>query len=179
MIYVTSDLNFGNQAAIDLEDRPFHDIHEMDEAIIHNWNKAVHTDDSVYVLGNVGVYTNDAMACIIKKLHGTKILILGDEDINRSDSYWRSVGFKAVYRCAHIMIDDIYVLGHQPPSYMSDKVPWIWLYGHVRGEMYKTITEYSACVRTDRWQYTPISLMRLGYLIQMHQKSMQNTCEDE
>ena len=53
MVYFTSDLHLGHENVIKLCNRPFDSIEEMDEALIHNWNRKVTNRDTVYVLGDL------------------------------------------------------------------------------------------------------------------------------
>ena len=47
MIYYVSDLHFGHEAILQMCNRPFDTIDEMDERLIENWNKVVHKNDIV------------------------------------------------------------------------------------------------------------------------------------
>lgn len=158
-IYFTADTHFGDDNVRIYEDRPFSTIAEMDEKIIINWNNTVTDTDTIYLLGDVGNYDFDKMKSIITQLKGKKILLIGNHDQDRPDSFWFSCGFDSVIRTDGIIIDKWFVLSHEPPAYMSSKIPWVFIYGHVHSsEMYQTITGYSACVSTERWNYTPVSL---------------------
>ena len=52
MNYYISDLHFGHRAIIDLDERPFNDVTEMEWALIDNWNEVVTENDTVYILGD-------------------------------------------------------------------------------------------------------------------------------
>ena len=45
--YYISDLHFGHRAIIDLDERPFNDVTEMEWALIDNWNEVV-TENDIY-----------------------------------------------------------------------------------------------------------------------------------
>lgn len=158
-IYLIADTHFGDDSIRKYENRPFESVEEMDEAIIRTWKSRVTPNDKVYVLGDVGVYSGQKMKDIISRLPGEKHLILGNHDMNRSNQYWRDMGFNSVYRVDNIIIENFIVLGHKPPEYMNPNVPWVWMYGHVHGsEMYQTVTAYSACVCAERWGFGPVNL---------------------
>ena len=53
MIYFTSDLHFWHKNAIIYTNRPFETVEEMNEKLIEYWNKTVHANDEVYILGDV------------------------------------------------------------------------------------------------------------------------------
>ncbi len=81
MIYFTSDLHFGHQNAIALCDRPFVDLEEMTETLIRNYNKTVHKNDIVYILGDLSYRIPVEKAEeIISRLKGRKTLVIGNHD---------------------------------------------------------------------------------------------------
>ena len=52
MIFYTSDLHFGHANAIKFDERPFTDVDDMADGMIHNWNSRVGKNDTVYILGD-------------------------------------------------------------------------------------------------------------------------------
>ena len=52
MKYYISDLHFDHTNVIKFDNRPFKDVEEMNNALIHNWNSVVKKNDIVYVLGD-------------------------------------------------------------------------------------------------------------------------------
>lgn len=54
-LYFTSDHHFGHKNIIKFSERPFQDVHEMDEVLIQKWNEKVQPEDEVYHLGDVGL----------------------------------------------------------------------------------------------------------------------------
>ena len=49
MIFYTSDLHFGHANAIKFDERPFTDVDDMADGMIHNWNSRVGKNDTVYI----------------------------------------------------------------------------------------------------------------------------------
>lgn len=82
MEHITSDLHFGHQNILKFcqRTRPFSDINEMDEYMIKEWNRAVHTSDTVYILGDVSYREPSHTRKIFDRLNGTKILVAGNHD---------------------------------------------------------------------------------------------------
>ena len=80
MIYYTSDLHLGHENVIEMCRRPFSSITEMDEAIIENYNKRVHANDTVYFLGDLMFRNSCAPEEYLRRLKGKKILVLGNHD---------------------------------------------------------------------------------------------------
>ena len=79
-IFVTSDLHLGHKTMITCNWRPFLCLEEMHKVIVTNWNKVVAPDDTVYVLGDVYLYSD--YKYILDELNGTKIYIKGNHDKN-------------------------------------------------------------------------------------------------
>lgn len=52
MFYYISDNHFGHKNVIRFDNRPFANTERMDEVFVHNWNKRVTEDDTVYILGD-------------------------------------------------------------------------------------------------------------------------------
>ena len=53
MIYFTSDLHLNHARIIELANRPFGSVEEMNDTIIGNINDTVGADDTLWVLGDV------------------------------------------------------------------------------------------------------------------------------
>lgn len=79
MNYYIADTHFGHENIIRLSNRPFQSVGEMDEAMIHNWNKVVKPTDDVYILGDLAYKGKDPDS-YIRKLNGRKHLITGNHD---------------------------------------------------------------------------------------------------
>ena len=69
----------GHKNAIDFGARPFDSVTEMEEEIVRRWNKKVHADDLVYVLGDFTL--GEDAARYAARLKGRKILIRGNHDL--------------------------------------------------------------------------------------------------
>ncbi len=80
-VFFTSDLHFGHENVIKLDQRPFATVEEMDNELIWRWNAKVGKGDLVYVLGDmIWQCHNDGAPELIKKLNGQIILIRGNHD---------------------------------------------------------------------------------------------------
>jgi len=155
--YLIADLHFGHESIIKYENRPFRDVSHMDETIIRNWNQTVSKTDLVIVAGDVSFYDKDKTAAIVRRLQGRKILVRGNHDA-RSSAWWVEAGFAEV-SSNPIIINDWFVVSHEPPHYTNEAMPYFFIYGHVHSsEMYRTITRQTACVSAERWDFTPVLL---------------------
>lgn len=80
MRWFTSDTHFGHQRIIELCNRPFSSVEEMNESLIRNWNSVVHPRDIVYHLGDVALGTIADSLPLVGRLNGYKILVPGNHD---------------------------------------------------------------------------------------------------
>lgn len=78
--YWTSDTHFGHQRIIELADRPFSSVEEMNRELIDRWNDTVRPTDEVWHLGDVAMGTIAESLPLVKRLHGKKRLIIGNHD---------------------------------------------------------------------------------------------------
>ena len=87
MKYYISDLHLGHANIIRLCNRPFTDVHQMDEALIDNWNSVVKPNDEVYILGDLVFKATKNPVEYFKRLNGKKYLIKGNHDDINADWY--------------------------------------------------------------------------------------------
>lgn len=80
MRWFTSDQHFGHARIIELCDRPFASIDEMNAVMIERWNDRVRAGDTVYVVGDFAMGQIADTLPIAAKLNGRKILIPGNHD---------------------------------------------------------------------------------------------------
>ena len=134
MFYYTSDLHIGCKNSF--ENRTL----EHDQIIIDNWNKTVHNDDIVYILGDIGRVgsnkNNAYVASIISQLKGSKVLILGNhdrqgvKDTRISQLFTEITPYKEIIDNFNGMNHNL-VLSHYPIySWNGAYKGWIHLYGH-------------------------------------------------
>ena len=154
--YIISDMHFGHGNVIKYENRPFADAAEMDSVIIENWNNVVKVDDLVYVLGDVSFYPKEKTLEIIQQLNGRKLLILGNHDRQRSDTFWKDVGFEFVSKYP-ICLDEFYWLSHEP-MFLTESMPYANLHGHIHSKTMSTNTTPNQYVNVsvEHWNYTPV-----------------------
>ena len=80
MNYYISDLHFGHENIIRLNNRPFANAEEMDEILIENWNAVVKENDDVYIVGDFCYKSGKNPKYYLDKLKGKKHLIVGNHD---------------------------------------------------------------------------------------------------
>lgn len=96
MIYFISDLHFGHENVISLCNRPFSNVEEMDEFLIREWNKTVHKNDMVYIVGDMIFRSVKSPEYYLERLKGDKHLIIGNHDSSWMNKVEVSKYFKSV-----------------------------------------------------------------------------------
>jgi calcineurin-like phosphoesterase family protein len=79
-MFFTSDTHFGHQRIIELCNRPFDSVDEMNEVMIERWNETVSPGDTVYHLGDVALGKIAESLPLVGRLNGHKILVPGNHD---------------------------------------------------------------------------------------------------
>lgn len=133
MNYYISDLHFGCQNKY--ENRTL----EHDKLIKENWNRVVHNNDNVYILGDIGREggnkDNEYLCEIISTLKGNKILVQGNHE-KLNDNRLRQL-FKEIIPYKEIAdnyngINHKLILCHYPILFWNNQHKgWLHLYGHV------------------------------------------------
>lgn len=77
--FFISDTFFGRTNIIDLYDRPYSSIEDMNKSLVNNWNKAVSNSDTVFHLGNFAWEPNIAHE-ILSSLNGNIFIVPGESD---------------------------------------------------------------------------------------------------
>ena len=88
MIYFTSDTHFDHKNVLSYSSRNFHDVNEMNEKIIANWNSIVRSEDTVYHLGDFA-FSNPQK--FIDRLVGNIIFVKGSHDKSIDAPYMRII----------------------------------------------------------------------------------------
>ena len=131
--FYISDLHLCHSNVIRFDNRPFADINEMHQTIIDNWNRAVKTNDTVYILGDFCFAKEYEWPYYLGPLAGRKVLVRGNHDPNKFSAITKSY-FDDI--CDYKEITDegrLVLMCHYPmPFHKAAYKPWCWmLYGHV------------------------------------------------
>lgn len=78
-IFFTGCTHFGHAAIINLANRPFVNVDDMDETLVENWNKSVGKNDQVFHLGDFA-YKTTAQEEFLRRLNGKITLLRGNHD---------------------------------------------------------------------------------------------------
>lgn len=150
-VWFYSDPHFSDPEMVELRKN-----YISDEEQIRRINSKVGRNDTLVILGDVG---NIEM---VKKLHGYKVLIMGNHDAGRTN-YERKVDdagdnhlFDEVYT-GTLTISDKIILSHQP----IDKLPPFWfnIHGHDHSNWFTGSRHLNCCA--EHINYTPIALTQI------------------
>lgn len=176
--FYISDLHFYHKNIINLCDRPYETIEEMNEDIIEKWNSVVTSDDVVRILGDIAFPKSqdevDKIIQIVKRLNGNKTLIVGNHDwkLLKNEKFIKL--FSSIEN--YMMVKDNgrkVILFHYPieewDGYYRDS---IHLYGHVHNNnvgLKEIKNRYN--VSADVIGFTPKTL---DELIELNSKTLVN-----
>ena len=155
-----ADSHFSHKNAIDYCNRPFCSVEEMDNALIHNWNKIVKNNDRVFMLGDFALCGKDKIIEIGQKLNGRKILILGNHEGASLKTYYEA-GFEMVYK--YPIYFNNWILSHMP----QPNCPCVNIHGHLHQINVDDCLDFEKGkkpyinVSADKINFTPISLKEI------------------
>lgn len=161
-VFFTSDTLFGSEVAMDKLDRPFSNIHDMDETLIKNWNSVIKHKDIVYHAGNFSTHDKKDIETILKRLNGRINLIVGEYDNNSNILAFRhklaSVNYRLDFKINQWQI----TLAHYPQRFWYNMRYGSWhLHGYTCGTVPPIPLTMSFDVGTDISGYTPIHFEEL------------------
>lgn len=156
--YIFGDPHFGDEGIILMENRPFKNVKDMTECLIENINNTVDKSDRLYIDGDFCWNLKATeIERILARIHGEKVLIMGNHDQNFTEKEWMSMGFDIAINNP-IILNDWYIVSHEP-IYVSKAMPYFNIYAHVHGNQnYKDFSTHGACVSAERLGYKPIPL---------------------
>ena len=174
MIYFTADTHFNHANIINLNQRPFSNVEQMNEVLIQNWNSCVGDNDEIYIVGDfmfnngTGKEANN----ILNRLNGVKYLIKGNHDENYlEDEDFDEGNFLLIDNYHAFYYNKIkIILFHYPilewDNYNSDT---IHLYGHVHNcrkfpeqqQRINLLGKRAINVGVDVNDYKPISIEKI------------------
>lgn len=157
MRWWTSDQHYGHENIIKYCERPFPSKEEMDRTLLYNHNSKVRPNDEVFILGDFSMKNEDSLnyfRTLLKKLNGTKHLILGNHDKLKPFTYI-DIGFTSVHTSLELYINNIrFLMAHDPVTSLVDRDA-IWLCGHAHN-LFKTLKNIIN-VGVDVWDFYPVS----------------------
>lgn len=80
MKYFTSDLHLGHQRIIELCNRPFKSVEDMNKTLIQNINDMVTPGDILYILGDIAMGNMAETLPMLEEINCSLILVPGNHD---------------------------------------------------------------------------------------------------
>lgn len=146
-----SDTHFNHHNVIAYCGRPFHDVTEMNEALISRWNSVVGKGDTVVHLGDAFFGPQETWRPIMDRLNGVVTLVKGNHD--------RSTGTMLKY-FSRVLTEEVLVIGgvkvylsHTPRHPIPEGCEYN-IHGHTH-ELYKRAGKH-LCMSVEQWDYTPV-----------------------
>ena len=128
MIYFTADLHFANGNIIQMKNRPFLSVEEMNQALIQNWNAKVSDNDDIYILGDFTLKGPLLANELLEQLQGKKYLIRGNHD--------RFVDRQGFQKDAFLWVKDYFELSWQGRWFIMCHFPLLSWNGMYRGSFH-------------------------------------------
>lgn len=145
----TADTHFGHIEAISFFGRPFSSLESMNSILIDNWNSIVEQTDVIYHLGDFGFWSRQDLYPIFQALNGHKILIVGNNDEERT------LNLPWVDRVKNISItvgEQRLFMSHKPRNRVEHTQSTWYLHGHRHGNGQQLLD-----VGVDAWNFFPIT----------------------
>lgn len=157
-IWVTSDTHFGHENIIKYSNRPFHDVTDMDETLIHNWNMLVQPGDKVYHLGDVWMGSGERAYHNLRRLNGKKRLILGNHDnpLSAPLKIFQKIMLFRSFRDLGLMLTHVPV---HPSSIIRAGEGAINVHGHIHTN--PSPPGPYRCVCVEQTDYMPVNIEKL------------------
>lgn len=157
-IFFIADPHFGHEKIIQLCNRPFDNVQDMNKQLVEKWNDKVTDEDTVYILGDFcfKMSKQDAIK-VLKQLKGKKILIKGNHDRYVGQRDFDSC-FEGIYDYLQIsQFKQQIILCHYPiidyaGMYYGAKM----IYGHIHDKYIPHKDMY--CVSAECINYEPVTL---------------------
>jgi calcineurin-like phosphoesterase family protein len=153
-IWFTSDEHYGHRKICQFARRPFSSVDEMKEEFIKRHNERVKTSDTTYHLGDFSFRPTNETNEILRRLNGTKHLILGNHD----KGIERTTGFASIKHYDKIYIGKTCIILMHYGMRVWEKAHHgaLHLFGHSHGKLLGS--SQALDVGVDCWDYYPVDL---------------------
>ena len=160
--YITSDTWFGRPQILQIANRAFNDIEEMNSTLIKNWNKKVKNTDVVFHLGNFAWDPVTARK-VLKKLNGIIYFLRGSQDAALAEVIEEFPDVEFMDQSIVELVDFDAILCHYPLAVWNGKDSGtIHMHGHTVFSHKTNLTiesRFNVC--TDFWGYSPVNYLTL------------------
>lgn len=153
-IFVTADPHFDHANIIRHCNRPYSDLYDMNENLVHNWNQKVGKHDTVIVIGDFA-YKNHSKW--VMRLNGSIVLVTGNHDKMNKIALR---DFSSVHQHLYKTIDGQKAFFHHFPCDSwwgsSAPVPSWHFFGHCHGRKDARWDLLRIDMGIDVWNYAPV-----------------------
>lgn len=160
--YITSDTWFGRPQILQIANRPFANIEEMNATLIKNWNKKVKKTDVVFHLGNFAWDPVTARS-VLKKLNGKIYFLQGNEDSALEEIIEDFPNAEFMSQMIAELVEFDTIICHYPLAEWNGKdCGTIHMHGHTVFSHKTNLTierRFNVC--TDYWGFSPINYLTL------------------
>lgn len=162
-VFFTSDTHFGHARIIELCNRPFKSVEEMDEEMIARWNKIVRPQDTVMHIGDFCMGNGEEASQYLRRLNGHIHLVWGNHDkpqVRLLDTWMTSGPLVEMSLDGYRLTFCHYAMRVWNKSHREDGRS-LMLFGHSHGML--PGTKQSADVGVDCWDFHPVLLDEVIY----------------
>ena len=156
--WFTADTHFGHRRIIELCQRPFASLEEMDRSMIESWNITVGRDDDVFHLGDFSHRSARHWSGYLRQLRGRIHLVHGNHD---SDEVCTSPLWASSRQMAQVTVEGVrLVLCHYGlRTWPGARRGALCLYGHSHGNLpgWRNTLD----VGVDSWGFRPVRLSEI------------------
>lgn len=156
--FIIGDNHFYSASMIDIENRPFESVSEMNEYMIKMWNGVVTDDDTVFHLGDF-IESNEEskIVDILNSLHGKIVLVRGNHETDIQIEVFKKFPNKITVSDFSIIVDEFWILSHMP-IYINKSMPYANMFAHVhQNPIYPTWGPQHFCACGDRLNFVPFN----------------------
>lgn len=143
----------------------FHNVEEMNETIIQNWNEVVPPDGIVYHLGDLCMGKAEDIPNILKRLNGHIILVRGNHDYGKRRKIYEECGVEIrdidyiSYKGMYFVLSHIPIGNEEYMEMLAGPNGEIWnLHGHTHQYTCFSAVPHTFHVGLDSNKMKPISL---------------------
>lgn len=154
--YFTADTHFGHARIIELCDRPFADVDEMNAALIDGINSTVSEKDRLVILGDICMGKLDQSLELLGEIRAREIVLVpGNHDRwspayqHRGDEMAKREAFRKKYAAAR---EGIVAL----PAYEK-------MYSVGNEVKYEVVRSWMYCQFSERWKKSPLDKARFSH----------------
>ncbi len=169
MPFVTADPHYFHTQINDYCKRGFTSEKTMRHKLMENFNSVVPKDGTCFFIGDmamVGTSQFEKITAVLKKLNGTKILVLGNHDECKPFRYV-NCGFQSVHTSLSVQVElnsmrtpRDFVLSHDPCVWDLVPTGHVLLCGHVHN-LFKILHDKDTInCGVDVWDFHPISFKK-------------------